>query len=53
MIANAVFWFTALFVMLAPDYRAWMGSASLIMATIYALVASRLLNFHGRYTHSC
>ena len=51
MIANAVFWFTALFVMLAPDYRAWMGSASLIMATIYALVASRLLNFHGRYTH--
>lgn len=51
MIANAVFWFAALFVMLAPDYREWMGTAALSMATLYAIVASRLLSFHGRYTH--
>jgi uncharacterized membrane protein len=50
MVASATCWFAAFYVLLAPDYRAWMGSAALVMAVLYALIARRLLGFQGRYT---
>lgn len=50
MIAAAICWFAAFFIILKPDYRPWMGSSALVMAAVYALIAGRLLRFRGIYT---
>ncbi len=50
MIAAAICWFAAFFIILKPEYRPWMGSSALVMAAVYALIAGRLLRFRGIYT---
>ncbi|MDA1056005.1 MAG: DUF2339 domain-containing protein [Planctomycetota bacterium] len=42
---NAAFWFGAFYVLMAEDYRAWMGIASVVMATVYAAVGRLLLAY--------
>ena len=39
---NAAFWFGAFYVLMADDYREWMGVAAVVMACVYA-AAGRLL----------
>ncbi len=38
-IVNALFWFTAFYVLLNRDYSVWMGTAAIVMAAIYTLCA--------------
>ncbi|MBC8356363.1 MAG: DUF2339 domain-containing protein [Planctomycetes bacterium] len=42
---NATFWFGAFYVLMEEDYRAWMGIASVVMATVYAVVGRLLLAY--------
>jgi len=50
MVMNAVFWFTAFYILLEYDFGEWMGIAALGMATLYALNAYSLLTYHGRHS---
>jgi uncharacterized membrane protein len=43
VILNAGFWFLAVYVLLKPDYAAWLGSAAIGLAAVYALLARLLL----------
>ncbi len=42
---NAVFWFGAFYVLMADDYREWMGAAAVAMAAIYVAAGRLLLIF--------
>jgi uncharacterized membrane protein len=42
---NAAFWFGAFYVLMAEDYRAWMGIAAVVMAAVYAAVGRLLLAY--------
>lgn len=39
LILHAVLWFAAFYVLTVDDYRMWLGSAAVAMATLYALLA--------------
>jgi uncharacterized membrane protein len=50
MLANAAFWFSALFILLNEDYEPWMGAAALTMASVYAAIARLLLLGRRQFT---
>lgn len=39
LVVNAVLWFTAYYLLTYDNYRDWMGSAALVMAIVYAVLA--------------
>jgi len=42
---NAAFWFGAFYVLMADDYREWMGTAAVTMAAVYVMAGRLLLAF--------
>ncbi len=42
---NAAFWFGAFYVLMADDYREWMGAAAVAMAAVYVTAGRLLLAF--------
>ena len=43
-------WFTAFYVLTREDYRVWLGSAAVGMATVYAALARSMLTSRPAYT---
>lgn len=43
VILNASLWFLAVYALLRPDYRPWLGSAAIGLAVVYAVLARLLL----------
>ena len=50
LVLTAGLWFTAFYVLTREDYRVWLGSAAVGMATVYATLARSMLTSRPAYT---